>query len=58
VGGECRFGLAALVEDLCDLSLFGFGEFVPAAGSMTASARLSPERLVTLADADCVDVCT
>ncbi|RUN76490.1 YbaK/EbsC family protein [Sphingomonas sp. TF3] len=57
VGGVCPFGLATPIAVFCDASLLRFVEVFPAAGSRTASARLSPERLAALADAEWVDVC-
>jgi prolyl-tRNA editing enzyme YbaK/EbsC (Cys-tRNA(Pro) deacylase) len=39
------------------LSLRVFNEVVPAAGSINAAVRLSPERLVSLTGAQWVDVC-
>jgi prolyl-tRNA editing enzyme YbaK/EbsC (Cys-tRNA(Pro) deacylase) len=58
VGGVCPFGLATPLPIYCDISLRDFGEVFPAAGSRTASVRLTPARLAELVDATWVDVCT
>ncbi|HET8613717.1 MAG TPA: YbaK/EbsC family protein [Sphingomonas sp.] len=57
VGGVCPFGLATPLPVYCDVSLRDFDEVYPAAGSRTASVRLTPERLAALVDAEWVDVC-
>jgi len=57
VGGVCPFGLAQPLPVYCDLSLRDFAEVYPAAGSRTASVRLSPDRLATLTGARWVDIC-
>jgi len=57
VGGVCPFGLANPLPIYCDLSLKDFDTIYPAAGSRTASVRLSPDRLVALTGAEWVDVC-
>lgn len=57
VGGICPFGLPTPLPIYCDLSLREFNEVVPAAGSINAAVRLSPERLVSLTGAQWVDVC-
>jgi len=57
VGGVCPFGLPGPLPIYCDLSLKDFEVVYPAAGSRTASVRLSPERLATLTGARWVDVC-
>ncbi len=57
VGGICPFGLPTPLPIYCDLSLRVFNEVVPAAGSINAAVRLSPERLVSLTGAQWVDVC-
>jgi prolyl-tRNA editing enzyme YbaK/EbsC (Cys-tRNA(Pro) deacylase) len=58
VGGVCPFGLATDLPIYCDVSLKDFAEVYPAAGSRTASVKLSPERLAALVGASWVDVCT
>ncbi|KQX17844.1 MULTISPECIES: YbaK/EbsC family protein [unclassified Sphingomonas] len=57
VGGVCPFGLASPLPIYCDLSLKDFEEVYPAAGSRTASVRLTPDRLAALTGARWVDVC-
>ena len=57
VGGVCPFGLAEPIPIYCDVSLRDFQIVYPAAGSRTASVRLTPDRLATLTDAGWVDVC-
>jgi len=57
VGGVCPFGLATPLPVYCDVSLRDFDEIYPAAGSRTASVRLTPERLAELVNAEWVDVC-
>ena len=57
VGGVCPFGLASPLPIYCDLSLKDFETVYPAAGSRTASVRLTPDRLAALTDATWVDVC-
>ena len=58
VGGVCPFGLAESIPIYCDLSLKQFAEVYPAAGSRTASVRLSPDRLAELVDAEWADLCS
>jgi prolyl-tRNA editing enzyme YbaK/EbsC (Cys-tRNA(Pro) deacylase) len=57
VGGVCPFGLARPLPIYCDLSLRDFDIVYPAAGSRTASVRLSPDRLAELTGARWIDVC-
>ena len=57
VGGVCPFGLASPLPIYCDVSLRDFALVYPAAGSRTASVRLTPERLAELVDAQWVDLC-
>lgn len=57
VGGVCPFGLASPLPIYCDISLKDFEEVYPAAGSRTASVRLTPDRLAGLTGARWVDVC-
>lgn len=58
VGGVCPFGLATPLPVYCDVSLKDFAEVYPAAGSRTASVRLTPARLATLVEARWVDICS
>lgn len=57
VGGVCPFGLATPLQVYCDVSLKGFDEVVPAAGSTQSAVRISPERMAALTSAEWVDVC-
>ncbi|MFO1158230.1 MAG: YbaK/EbsC family protein [Reyranellaceae bacterium] len=57
VGGVCPFGLAAPLPIYCDISLKGFDEVLPAAGSISSALRISPLRLAELVGAEWVDVC-
>ncbi len=57
VGGVCPFGLASPLPILCDVSLRGFATVYPAAGSLTTSVAISPQRLAALVDARWVDCC-
>ncbi|MBO9377854.1 YbaK/EbsC family protein [Sphingomonas histidinilytica] len=57
VGGVCPFGLASPLPIYCDVSLKDFETVYPAAGSRTASVRLTPGRLAVLTGATWVDVC-
>jgi prolyl-tRNA editing enzyme YbaK/EbsC (Cys-tRNA(Pro) deacylase) len=57
VGGVCPFGLASPLPIYCDVSLRDFETVYPAAGSRTASVRLSPDRLAGLTGASWIDVC-
>lgn len=58
VGGVCPFGLATPLPIYCDVSLRQFEEVYPAAGSRTASVRLSPARLAELVEAEWADLCS
>jgi prolyl-tRNA editing enzyme YbaK/EbsC (Cys-tRNA(Pro) deacylase) len=57
VGGVCPFGLASPLPIYCDVSLRDFETVYPAAGSRTASVRLTPDRLAALTGATWIDVC-
>ena len=57
VGGVCPFGLATPLAVYLDVSLKDFDIVYPAAGSLTSSVRVSPERLVELVAKGWVDVC-
>ncbi|GBR16324.1 MULTISPECIES: YbaK/EbsC family protein [Asaia] len=48
VGGVCPFGLPAPLPVYCDESLLQFEEIIPAAGSITASVRMTPLKLAEL----------
>jgi prolyl-tRNA editing enzyme YbaK/EbsC (Cys-tRNA(Pro) deacylase) len=58
VGGVCPFGLATPLPVFCDVSLRDYDEVFPAAGSLTSSVRVAPERLAELVARGWVDVCT
>ncbi len=57
VGGVCPFGLATPLPVYCDVSLQGFDEVVPAAGSVHSAVRIAPRRMAELTGAEWVDVC-
>lgn len=57
VGGVCPFGLARPLPVYCDVSLRGFDLVYPAAGSLTSSVAVSPERLAELVSSGWVDLC-
>ena len=57
VGGVCPFGLATPLPVYCDVSLREFDEVFPAAGSLTSSVRVTPERLGALVAKGWVDIC-
>jgi prolyl-tRNA editing enzyme YbaK/EbsC (Cys-tRNA(Pro) deacylase) len=57
VGGVCPFGLRTPLPVYCDVSMRGFDEVVPAAGSIHSALRIAPERMADLAGAEWVDVC-
>lgn len=57
VGGVCPFGLATPLPVYCDISLKGFEEVLPAAGSTNSAVRIAPERMATLVNAEWIDVC-
>lgn len=58
VGGVCPFGLATPLPIYCDRSLQAFDTVFPAAGSLTSSVELSPDRLAQLVGAEWTDVCS
>ncbi|GAO39410.1 hypothetical protein SCH01S_29_00980 [Sphingomonas changbaiensis NBRC 104936] len=58
IGGVCPFGLATPLPIYCDLSLRAFETVFPAAGSLTSSVELPPERLASLIGAEWTDVCS
>jgi prolyl-tRNA editing enzyme YbaK/EbsC (Cys-tRNA(Pro) deacylase) len=57
VGGVCPFGLKTPLPVYCDVSLKGFDEVVPAAGSGNSAMRIAPERMADLVGAIWVDAC-
>jgi prolyl-tRNA editing enzyme YbaK/EbsC (Cys-tRNA(Pro) deacylase) len=57
VGGVCPFGLATPLPVYLDVSLRVFNTVFPAAGSLTSSVRVTPERLASLVAGDWVDLC-
>ena len=57
VGGVCPFGLATPLRVYCDMSLRPFDIVYPAAGSLTSSVEVSPERLFGLVSSRWVDAC-
>jgi prolyl-tRNA editing enzyme YbaK/EbsC (Cys-tRNA(Pro) deacylase) len=57
VGGVCPFGLARPLPIYCDVSLRDFDEVFPAAGSLTSSVRVTPERLAAVVGARWADLC-
>jgi Cys-tRNA(Pro) deacylase len=57
VGGVCPFGLATPLPIYCDHSLRDFDIVYPAAGSRTASVRITPDRLAEITGATWADLC-
>ncbi|MDB5692094.1 MAG: YbaK/EbsC family protein [Alphaproteobacteria bacterium] len=57
VGGVCPFGLANPLPVYCDVSLRNYDEVFPAAGSLTSSVKVTPERLASLVAKGWVDIC-
>ena len=57
VGGVCPFGLATPLSVYCDVSLRAFDTVFPAAGSLTSSVELTPDRLARLVAKDWIDLC-
>ncbi len=57
VGGVCPFGLATDLPVYCDVSIRAFATVFPAAGSLTSSVEVAPERLAALVSTRWVDVC-
>jgi len=57
VGGVCPFGLATPLPVYCDISLKAFDEVFPAAGSLTSSVKVTPERLAALVATGWTDIC-
>ena len=57
IGGVCPFGLATPLPVYLDVSLEPFDTVYPAAGSLNASVKLTPERLFELVGSRLVDLC-
>jgi prolyl-tRNA editing enzyme YbaK/EbsC (Cys-tRNA(Pro) deacylase) len=57
VGGVCPFGLATPLPVYLDRSLAAYESVFPAAGSLTSSVEIAPERLFALVGSKWVDVC-
>ncbi|HEY0444947.1 MAG TPA: YbaK/EbsC family protein [Allosphingosinicella sp.] len=57
VGGVCPFGLATPLPVYCDVSLRSFDIVYPAAGSLTSSVSVAPQRLSEVVQAEWVDLC-
>lgn len=57
VGGVCPFGLASPLPIYCDVSIRDFDTVFPAAGSLTSSVEVAPDRLAALVSTRWVDVC-
>jgi prolyl-tRNA editing enzyme YbaK/EbsC (Cys-tRNA(Pro) deacylase) len=57
VGGVCPFGLATPLPIYCDVSLRAFDIVYPAAGSLTSSVKVAPQRLAEVVRAEWVDLC-
>ena len=57
VGGVCPFGLATPLPVYLDETLRAYDEVYPAAGSLTSSVRVMPERLFALVGTGWVDAC-
>jgi prolyl-tRNA editing enzyme YbaK/EbsC (Cys-tRNA(Pro) deacylase) len=57
VGGVCPFGLRTSLPVYLDRSLLAFDPVYPAAGSLSSSVRVSPDRLAELVSAGWVEVC-
>ena len=57
VGGVCPFGLATPLPVYLDETLRRFAEVYPAAGSLTSSIQVTPDRLFDLVGTAWVDAC-
>jgi prolyl-tRNA editing enzyme YbaK/EbsC (Cys-tRNA(Pro) deacylase) len=57
VGGVCPFGLARPLPIHLDVSLRAYDTVFPAAGSLTSSVEVAPERLAALLGGSWVDAC-
>lgn len=58
VGGVCPFGIKAGVEVYIDESIKNFEYVYPAAGSKNSALKIEPGKILELANASWVDVCT
>ena len=58
VGGVCPFGLATQLPIVADRSLLANPTVFPAAGSLTSSVEIAPQRLAELIGARWVTICT
>lgn len=58
VGGVCPFGLATPIPIYCDESLRAFDTVFPAAGSLTSSVEIAPDRLAAVIGAEWTDICS
>jgi prolyl-tRNA editing enzyme YbaK/EbsC (Cys-tRNA(Pro) deacylase) len=58
VGGVCPFGLATPLPVYLDISLRHFDSVYPAAGSLTSSVEVAPDRLFALVGKDWIDLST
>ena len=58
VGGVCPFGLAHDLQIVADRSLLAYPTVFPAAGSLTSSVEIAPQRLAELIGARWVTICT
>jgi len=57
VGGVCPFGLKSPMDIYLDISLDNYDFVYPAAGSKTSSIKITPQELLTITNAEKVDVC-
>ena len=57
VGGVCPFGLSTPLPVYCDVSLRAFDTVFPAAGSLTSSVAIAPDRLARLVAKGWIDLC-
>ncbi len=57
VGGVCPFGLATAMPIVADRSLLAYPTVFPAAGSLTSSVEIAPQRLAGLIGARWVTIC-
>ena len=58
IGGVCPFGLATPLPVYLDVNLRPFDIVYPAAGSLTSSVEVTPDRLFDLVGTAWVDLCT
>src|SRR3954470_9937272 len=57
IGGVCPFGLATPLPVYLDVSLRAFETVFPAAGSLTSSVEVAPDRLASLVAKGWIDLC-